>query len=347
MLFVDFARTVLTMRRQDGIRGIDHEVNRFAVHIESATFAQKPLDAITAVDLRDWIREMQAKLARDTREVRTLDNATIKRAFALVSAIFTCAVERDLLKVSPTHGVKVKKRADERSTRAKWTFLTLDEQKLVASCNAIPYADRLAIRFAIATGLRQGEQFALQLTDLHTGPDSPHAFVRFGSPGMPPKSGKTRSVPLFGDGLTAARRWLYELATFAPDNPRGLVFPYANGGHRGVGKPLGRGPLLRQYLALVGITRRVRWHDLRHTFCTNLVTGALGQTWPLVAVKEMAGHSSVTITERYSHVGQRDLVSLGAACSFAHDAMPALASCDSPPDTQRDVATWFDEAVAS
>jgi hypothetical protein len=54
----------------------------------------------------------------------------------------------------------------------------------------------------------------------------------------------------------------------------------------------------------------------------------------------MAGHSSVTITERYAHVGQKDLVKLGAASSFAHDVPLAKASDDF-------YAFDWDEAVAS
>lgn len=69
------------------------------------------------------------------------------------------------------------------------------------------------------------------------------------------------------------------------------------------GKPLGKSSTFKSYLALVGITRRVRWHDLRHTCATNLVTGALGRKWALTEVQRVMGHSSVTITERYSHVG--------------------------------------------
>ncbi len=320
--FLDFAATVLSHRAEDGIRGIESERNRFYLHIAGAAFATKPIDEVAAIDIRDWLRVMSQKKAADSRGDRTICTDTVKRSFALVSSIFTAACERDLIKVSPTHGVRVKKRADERATREKWTFLTLDEQKVIASCSAIPYPDRLAIRFAIATGLRQGEQFALELRDLHADPESPHVFVRFGKPGLPPKSGKTRRVPLFGDGIVATRQWLNALPTFATNNPHAIVFPSARGTRRGVGKPLGRGPLLREYLKHVGIPRRVRWHDLRHTFCTNLVTGALGQTWPLVAVKEMAGHSSVTITERYAHVGQTDLVNLGAKCAFSHEPMP-------------------------
>jgi len=320
--FVDYTREVLKRREQDGIRGISHEWNRFSTHIEGATFAQKPLDAITAVDLRDWIREMQAKPAR-RRNGETLDAGTVKRAFALICAVFVDAVERDVLKVPPHLGVRVKKHADERATREKWTYLTLEEQKALANCIAIPMADRLLIRFAIATGMRQGELYHLKTPDLVTGMHKPHVVVRYGRNFLPPKSGKIRTIPLFGDGIASANRWLYQLADFAPVNPLNLVFPRPDGRVRSSGKPFGGNGVFKHYLTLAGILRRVRFHDLRHTFCTNLVTGALGRIWPLIMVKEMAGHSSVTITERYAHVGQKDLVELGAACSFTHDAPEA------------------------
>lgn len=320
--FVEHARAVLMRREQDGIRGIGHERNRFATHIEMAGFAQKRIDDISAVDLRDFVRDMQAKQALKRPEGETLSVETTKRVFALVCAVFTDAVERELIKASPANGVKIRKRADARSTREKWTYLTLEEQKLLAKCPSIPECDRLTIRFAIATGLRQGELYNLHLPDLITGPNAPRVVVRYGRSGLPPKSGKMRQVPLFGDGLVTARRWLYLLADYCPDNPRGLVFPRPDGTVRACGKPFAGDNTFRRYMEAAGITRRVRWHDLRHTFCSNLVTGVLGQTWPLLMVKEMAGHSSVTITERYAHVGQRDLVSLGAASSFVHEEAP-------------------------
>jgi integrase len=42
----------------------------------------------------------------------------------------------------------------------------------------------------------------------------------------------------------------------------------------------------------------VTWHPLRHTFCTRLAM--LGV--PVVTIKELAGHASITTTMRYMHV---------------------------------------------
>ena len=51
-----------------------------------------------------------------------------------------------------------------------------------------------------------------------------------------------------------------------------------------------------------GITRRVRWHDLRHTCASSLIAGWWGRRWSLEEVKGLLGHSSVKITERYAHL---------------------------------------------
>lgn len=41
----------------------------------------------------------------------------------------------------------------------------------------------------------------------------------------------------------------------------------------------------------------IRFHDLRHTAATRLVEAGI----PLHAVAELVGHSSIRMTERYSH----------------------------------------------
>jgi integrase len=70
--------------------------------------------------------------------------------------------------------------------------------------------------------------------------------------------------------------------------------PKQNGrGHKGFD--------FRGALAASGITRRVRWHDLRHTCASSLVAGWWGgRPWRLEEVREMLGHTSIKVTERYS-----------------------------------------------
>jgi integrase len=309
MLFVELGEQVLAQRERDGVRGIDREQSRWRCHIQGAAFAGRDVTEIRPADLRRWLREMAEKDAEGPGEVRKLSRQTVSRCLSLVSAVFTEAVEREMIEMNPCVGVKSKKKVDESDTKDKWAFVTADEQKAIAACEAIPREARLAILFAIHTGLRQGEQHSLELADLVLDGEHPHVVVRYGSLSkagkkLPPKSGKRRTVPLLPEGVRITREWLAMLPTFAPENPEGLVFPTAGGRRRQQGKPLGRSGTLRAYLKLAGVDRRVRWHDLRHTCATNLITGVFGRRWSMEEVQVVMGHSSITITQRYAHLGE-------------------------------------------
>ena len=51
---------------------------------------------------------------------------------------------------------------------------------------------------------------------------------------------------------------------------------------------------------LAGIPKQCRFHDLRHTFGSRCAQ--LGMV--VMTIKELMGHSSVTTTMRYMHVGE-------------------------------------------
>ncbi|WP_438001469.1 tyrosine-type recombinase/integrase [Sorangium sp. So ce185] len=186
---------------------------------------------------------------------------------------------------------KAAKRRARDATVEPWTYLEPDEQHRIRTSDAIPEADRLSILFALLTGLRQGEQFSLELADLRLAADAPHVVVRFGSKNQPPKNGKIRRVYLSADAVDICRRWLALLPTYAPHNPEALIFPGARGGRVSKGKtplirsemvtlPTGTGrrkqkklDLFDRHLAAAGVTRPVRWHDLRHSCTSSLVAG--------------------------------------------------------------------------
>ena len=63
----------------------------------------------------------------------------------------------------------------------------------------------------------------------------------------------------------------------------------------------------RQWLKLMRTAKikNFRFHDLRHTFASELVRGGVD----LYQVKELLGHSTIQLTERYSHVRPEELQS--------------------------------------
>jgi integrase len=116
-----------------------------------------------------------------------------------------------------------------------------------------------------------------------------------------PKGGKSRSVRLTTSAARALEshreRQLEEKLRLAGLwNENGLVFTTA------IGTPIDGGNLVkRSFKPLIGRTRlpQIRFHDLRHTFATLLLSRG---THPKV-VQEMLGHADISQTmDTHSHV---------------------------------------------
>ncbi|SRR6266542_3179531 len=326
--FRQYGAQCLDSRERDGVRGIDTERYRWKWWLATAPFADRPLATIARRDVRAWVDVLKSAKVRvpgkNKEGTRRLSPQSVKHALGLAKIIFAKAVEEELIDENPADGIKLPK---QLRTHEPWTFLNAKEQEKLRTCEGIPLPDRLRIQFAIGTGLRQGEQWNLELRDLIVDGDDPHVVVRFGSKGKPPKNGKIRRVPLFGMAHEAACQWLELLPQFAPKNPFCLMWPGKNGGRiprsktyysdSTMPKQNGRGHKgfdFRDALKAAGINRSVRWHDLRHTCASSLVAGWWGgRPWRLEEVREMLGHTSIKVTERYAHFAPGALRSIADA----------------------------------
>jgi len=322
--FAAFARRVLDLREVH-VRSIRDERNRFAKHLERSTLADLRLSDVRPADIVALVRGLQRTDAADRRAPRKLSKQTIKHVFGLVSVIFAEALLQGFVDVNPCTGLRLRLKNDGPT---EFAYLTPEEQAAVRGCDGIPHAERLIIRFAMGTGLRQGEQWNLELRDLHADGSEPHAFVRWGSKGKAPKNGRARRVPLFGDALVAAREWLRVLPSYARRNPEGLVFPTPRGARRQKGK-FGTVKLpFHAMLVAAGITKPFRWHDLRHTCVTSLVCGWWGRVWNLIEVRDMCGHSSTKITERYAHLAETVLKRAARETGVSDPVPPEMPAID-------------------
>lgn len=316
-LWLDWIDRVLEIRETDGVRGIRQEKSRL-LHLRRAAFARKPIDKITATDILEWVRKLKRTYAADRREKRFLDHDTVCRCLSLASAIFREAVGTHI-DVNPCVGIYVKPDAtvdEDEDNEEVWDWLRRDEQEKFAACEEVPEWARLLVMFAFLTGLRQGEQWNLKIRDAHLDVAKPYVFVRVGSKGKRPKSGKTRRVYLNAMALSVVKRWLELLPVWLKGpNEHELLWPTVTGKRRQSGAPeksvrrpgedrraVHKVELLTLWLKTAGIERHLRWHDMRHTFCSSLASGAWGVAWTLEEIKDAAGHSSVTVTEKYAHL---------------------------------------------
>jgi integrase len=178
-----------------------------------------------------------------------------------------------------------------------------------ASCEQ----DAAVFLTAAFTGLRKGELLALRWRDV----DFPAATVRVrGSYALgqltTPKSGKARAVPLAPEVATALAR-LAGRGRWTGDDD--LVFV------GGLGAYLDGSALRRRYQKAFGRAglRRLRFHDLRHTFGTRMIARA-----DIVRVQEWMGHADIQTTRRYLHFSPRHDDAALVAEAFACSDAPAL-----------------------
>jgi integrase len=161
---------------------------------------------------------------------------------------------------------------------------------------------------AVTTGMRQSELLGLTWSDVDLDAGTVHVRRQLiWTPGRgpsfsEPKTAKGRRVirlpHIAAEALRAHRRQQLEerLALGAAWEDHDLVFPNE------VGRPVERNNLVKRsflpLLAKAGLPR-IRFHDLRHTAATLLLS--LGEH-PKV-VQERLGHSTISVTlDVYSHV---------------------------------------------
>jgi integrase len=169
----------------------------------------------------------------------------------------------------------------------KFDFFTFEELEALVATSASEPEWHAAVLVAGEGGLRLGELFALEWTDV----DFKNGLLTVmrndwrGTIGAP-KSGRDRKIPLT-TRVTAALKAIRHLKGK-------LVFCWGDGS-RWTNSTIRAG--LKRQAKGAGL-RVTGWHVLRHTFCSHLaMRGA-----PAIAIKELAGHSSIAVTNRYTHL---------------------------------------------
>lgn len=179
-----------------------------------------------------------------------------------------------------------------RTMTAAEVVLTLSELKRKAKRSKTTHRNLILFRLATCCGLRVSELIRLRLGDIRLGV-SPSIRV----PADIAKGGKARTVPLLWDIDTLAdvTAWLaLRRAGGATDADLVLLAR--------TGKPLDRFGARSIFQRACRVTgRKITIHAGRHAWVSHAVCHRR-----LVAVRDAAGHSSISVTNTYMHLTEED-----------------------------------------
>jgi integrase len=172
----------------------------------------------------------------------------------------------------------------------------LEPAEIEALLRAVPDNDygrvhRALYLAAVMTGMRQGELLALRWMDVDWSAQRIRVrrnLVRhdFGTP----KSNRGRSIPL-ADRLGGELDRLHQATAYPADEDLVFANPHT-------GRPMNGNAVLKSYqraLESAGV-RRVRFHDLRHTFGTRMAAAGV----PMRTLQEWMGHRDYKTTLIYA-----------------------------------------------
>jgi len=287
-----YARVECKTSTADGYEGVLRQYLR-------PRFATKPLNEIRRDDVKALINELVTK---------DLSRNTVRNALCVIRGIFNEAIEDGIVEVNPAARLGRFTRI-AKIAEAKGMSLTQAEtgQFLQAAKEICPEYHPLFL-MALRAGLRRGELVAVQWGDLQFGKDEQdanrfiivqHNYVR--REHTTTKSKKSRRVDLSRELRRVLielrdRRLLEAFLQGKNDISDELVFPSPGG------SILDPDNLYHRYFQPVltksGL-RKIRLHDLRHTFGSLLIQSGAS----LVYVKEQMGHSSIQVTvDIYGHL---------------------------------------------
>ena len=281
------AEALLTVRKSEVLRGM----YKRPVKIVFGEFSERYMEHARA-NKRSWLRDEQMleKLKnffgseRQLTDITPADiegyklhrrafvsGSTVNRELALLKRMFNLAIAWDLfLDLNPVRKVKFFR---EFNTGLR-VLKPGEEEKLLQ--NAAPFVQNVT-RFALNTGLRIGEIFSLRWSQVDWEKNILNVFA--------PKTGKIREVPVNSEARKVLEYW-------ALGKRNEFVFYNLETGKPFVDLKAGFALACRK-AGISGVT----WHTLRHTFASRLLDRGVD----IVTVQQLLGHSTVTVTMRYTH----------------------------------------------
>jgi integrase len=284
------------------------------VHLEPF-LGERPISSVTHADVDDLMA---------TIEKKGVGPKSIRNYIGTLSALYRFAMgpRRRWAAVNPCDGVELPGVPDHVGIR----FLALDQvDALVSNAQAGAYEalDRALYITAAMTGMRLGELVALRWRDVDWTASKIHVRSNYvlGKFGTPKSKRSSRSVPM-ADQVAGELERYFKACGEPADDALTFADPHTQG-------PLDKAGVLRRMrkaLKAAGLDETHRFHDLRHTFGTQMAKAGT----PMRTLQEFMGHRDIQTTQRYADYapGRQDAELVAAA--FTREDVMAEAPTTSP-----------------
>ena len=293
----DVYRDWLAENRKSGV----HAYRRLKGAFEC--FNSKQIDQITSWDMERWRRERKrsgasdSTVKNDVAEIKAMLNRARQWSFIIAHQLVDyrlpkspkVKIERFLSddesqRLHNALGARELKRQSDRQSFNNWRVERGYEPYPIYT----GYTDHLMpmVLLALNTGMRRNEIFTLQWPDINFS----NKTIRIRSEIA--KSKSERYIPMNENLQSVLTKW-----HSSKSDANGLVFPNAEG------KPFDNIFKAWSRLLKEAEIENFRFHDLRHNFASQLVMRGVD----LYTVKELLGHSTITVTERYAHLAPQKL----------------------------------------
>jgi integrase/recombinase XerC len=237
-------------------------------------YVKSSAESIEMIEIRGFVASQMSN---------GLKKSTVGRRLATIRSFFKFLCKEGYVKSNPARLVNAPK-----MPKLLPKFLTVDDAfSLVEKPEGIgflPARDKAILELLYASGLRVSELAGLNQDDLH---------VREGLVKVRGKGKKERIVPVGKKALDALKTYMIERVLLKRKDK--ALFLNRRGNRltdRGVRR------IVVKYARSTLVDGKIGPHTLRHTFATHLLQGGAD----LRVIQELLGHSSLSTTQKYTHL---------------------------------------------
>ena len=260
----------------NSIRAYKHDLEMFGEFLDSEKLS---FDNLKTKNVRRFVGSLGNQ---------NLKESSINRVISSLKSFYKYCVKYDIIDINPFSHVR--SISGHRKIPDVLSFAEIDKMIKMTDNTFAGIRDRMILELLYSTGCRVSELTGMNVEDVNL---------------------KKRMVLVHGKG--GKSRWVF-LTRGASDDVS-LYLPlrkkYVNGSASAKISSLvlnrsGNGIsergirfIIEKYIRAIGVDKHVSPHTFRHTFATHLLNNGAG----IRIVQEMLGHSSISTTQVYTHVG--------------------------------------------